>query len=68
MGKLSRLPVLRTTTMFAFSCLAQSRVLQVTCDDPDKRRHHRHDAEYNQIFHVLAHFLGANEIGSSAFG
>jgi hypothetical protein len=67
-AKLSRLRVLRTITMFAFSRLAQLRVLQATCDDPDKRCHHRHDAEYNQVFHVLPHLLRGIETGSSGFG
>ena len=46
-AKLSRLPVLRTTTMFAFSPLAQLRVLQAAGENPDIRCHHRHNAKYN---------------------
>ena len=54
--------------MFAFSRSAQLRVLQAPCNDPDKRRHHRHDTEYNQVFHMLPHFLVGNEIGRFGFG
>ena len=54
--------------MFAFSPLAQLRVLQVAGEDPDIRCHHRNNAKYNQVFHVLPHFFVGIEIGSSGAG
>ena len=54
--------------MFAFSPLAQLRVLQAAGENPDIRRHHRYNAKYNQVFHVLPHFFVGIEIGRSGFG
>jgi hypothetical protein len=54
--------------MFAFSPLAQLRVLQRTGENPDIGCHHRHNAKYNQVLHVLPHFFVRIEIGSSGSG
>ena len=54
--------------MFAFSPLAQLRVLQAAGENPDIRCYHRHNAKYNQVFHVLPHFFVGIEIGRSGFG
>ena len=54
--------------MFAFSPLAQLRVLQAPSENPDIRCHRRHNAKYNEVFHVLPHFFVSIEIGSSGIG
>jgi hypothetical protein len=54
--------------MFVFSPLAQLRVLQAAGENPGIRGHHRHNAKYNQVFHVLPHFFVRIEIGSSGAG
>jgi hypothetical protein len=54
--------------MFAFSPLAQLRVLQAAGENPDIHCHHRCDAQYNQVFYVLPHFFVGIEIGRSGLG
>jgi hypothetical protein len=51
--------------MFVFSPLAQLRVLQAAGENPDIHCHHRCDAQYNQVFHVLLISSRALEIGNS---
>jgi hypothetical protein len=58
----------KTTTMFAFSPLAQLRVLQAAGENPDIRCHHRHNTKYNQVFHLLPHFFAGIKIGTSGIG
>jgi hypothetical protein len=54
--------------MFELSPLARLRVMQAAGENPDICCHHRHNAKYNQVFHVLSHFFVGIEIGSSAAG
>ena len=54
--------------MFVFSRFARLRVLQAAGENPDIHCHHRHNAKYNQVFHVLPHFFVGIEIGRSGAG